>query len=238
MARSIVNEVSKSVLSGIEAVLWDMDGTIVDTEPYWFAAEYEVVEKHGDSWSDDHARAVVGFDLLDSGRYMIEHGGVRLSPHEIVDLMLDSVVANLKREVPWRPGARELLADVRSSGIPTALVTMSWKRFALEVVNALPDGAFDVAVVGDDVERGKPHPDPYLLAAERLGVDITRCLAIEDSPTGVASALSAGATVLAVPHHVDVPMRDDVDGRMIRRESLVGLSVADRATFMSGSMPL
>ena len=232
MATSIVNEVPKSVLSGIEAVLWDMDGTIVDTEPYWFAAEYDVVAQHGDSWSDDHARAVVGFDLLDSGRYMIEHGGVRLTPHEIVELMLDSVVANLKREVPWRPGARELLADVRSSGIPTALVTMSWQRFAMEVVNALPDGAFDVTVVGDDVEHGKPHPEPYLLAAERLGVDITKCIAIEDSPTGVASALSAGATVLAVPHHVDVPMRHDVDGRMIRRDSLEGLRAHDLVSLL------
>lgn len=232
MATSIVNEVPKSVLSGIEAVLWDMDGTIVDTEPYWFAAEYDVVAQHGDSWSDDHARAVVGFDLLDSGRYMIEHGGVRLTPHEIVELMLDSVVANLKREVPWRPGARELLADVRSNGIPTALVTMSWQRFAMEVVNALPDGAFDVTVVGDDVEHGKPHPEPYLLAAERLGVDITKCIAIEDSPTGVASALSAGATVLAVPHHVDVPMRHDVDGRMIRRDSLVGLRAHDLVSLL------
>lgn len=232
MATSIVNEVSNSVLSGLQAVLWDMDGTIVDTEPYWFAAEYEVVAQHGDSWSDDHARAVVGFDLLDSGRYMIEHGGVRLTPHEIVELLLDSVVANLKREVPWRPGARELLADVREQGIPTALVTMSWKRFATEVVDALPTGAFDASVVGDDVERGKPHPDPYLLAAERLGVDITRCLAIEDSPTGVASALAAGATVLAVPHHVDVPMRHDVNGRMIRRDTLVGLRAHDLAGFV------
>ena len=138
----------------------------------------------------------------------------------------------MKREVPWRPGARELLADVRANQIPTALVTMSWRRFAMEVVDALPAGAFDVSVVGDDVERGKPHPDPYLLAAERLGVDITRCLAIEDSPTGVASALAAGATVLAVPHHVDVPARDEAGHRMIRRETLTGLTAADLASFV------
>ncbi len=232
MARSIVNEVANSVNRQLQAVLWDLDGTIVDTEPYWFAAEYDVVARHGDSWSDDHARALVGFDLLDSGRYMIEHGGVRLTPHEIVELLLDSVVANIKRDVPWRPGARELLADVRAQQIPTALVTMSWRRFAMEVVDALPHGAFDVSVVGDDVERGKPHPDPYLLAAERLGVDITQCLAIEDSPTGVASALAAGATVLAVPHHVDVPSRDDVGNRMIRRATLEGLTAHDLASFL------
>lgn len=233
MARSTVNEVPNPQLNQLQAVLWDMDGTIVDTEPYWFAAEYAVVAEHGDSWSDDLARSVVGFDLLDSGRFMIEHGGVRLTPHEIVELLLDSVVSELKREVPWRPGARELLADVCTVGIPTALVTMSWRRFANEVVNALPTGAFDVSVVGDDVERGKPHPDPYLLAAERLGVDITKCLAIEDSPTGVASALAAGAFVLAVPHHVDVPMRHDVNGRMIRRETLAGITAAELASFVN-----
>ena len=104
----------------------------------------------------------------------------------------------------------------------------------MEVVEALPSGAFDVSVVGDDVERGKPHPDPYLLAAERLGVDITRCLAIEDSPTGVASALAAGATVLAVPHHVDVPMRDVEGNRMIRRSTLEGLQTKDLVAFLSG----
>lgn len=233
MARSIVVQVPEHVTNRLQAVLWDLDGTIVDTEPYWFAAEYSVVEAHGDSWSDDHARALVGFDLLDSGRYMIEHGGVRLTPHEIVELLLDSVVSNIKRNVPWRPGARELLADVRSSNVPTALVTMSWRRFATEVMDALPAGAFDVSVVGDDVERGKPHPDPYLLAAERLGVDITKCVAIEDSPTGVASALAAGATVLAVPHVVDVPMRHDVNGRMIRRDTLAGITAAELASFVN-----
>lgn len=232
MARSIVVRVPKQAMNQLQAVLWDLDGTIVDTEPYWFEAEYAVVAAHGDSWSDEHARAVVGFDLLDSGRYMIEHGGVRLTPHEIVEMMLDSVVSNIKRSVPWRPGARELLADVRESDIPTALVTMSWRRFANEVMEALPAGAFDVSVVGDDVERGKPHPDPYLLAAERLGVDITRCIAIEDSPTGVASALAAGATVLAVPHVVDVPMRNDVNGRMIRRDTLAGITTVDLASFL------
>jgi HAD superfamily hydrolase (TIGR01509 family) len=233
MARSTVNEVPNPELNQLQAVLWDMDGTIVDTEPYWFTAEYAVVAEHGDLWSDDLARSVVGFDLLDSAHVMIEHGGVRLTPHEIVELLLDSVVTELKREVPWRPGARELLAEVRTAGIPTALVTMSWRRFADEVVDALPTGAFDVSVVGDDVERGKPHPDPYLLAAERLGVDITKCVAIEDSPTGVASALAAGAIVLAVPHHVDVPMRHDVNGRMIRRDTLSGITAAELASFVN-----
>ncbi|MDA3020585.1 MAG: HAD hydrolase-like protein, partial [Actinomycetota bacterium] len=99
----------------LAAVLWDMDGTIVDTEPYWFAAEFEIVEMHGGQWSTEHARALIGSDLLDSGAYMREHGGVDREPAEIVEMLLDRVVAQLRAEIPWRPGARELLAAVNGA---------------------------------------------------------------------------------------------------------------------------
>ena len=209
------------------AVLWDMDGTIVDTEPYWMEAEREIVEMHGGTWSLEHGKAVVGKDLLDTGAYVRDNGPVPLTPHEIVEMLLDRVIASVRREIPWRPGARELLADCRAAGAPTALVTMSWRRFATEVVEALPPSSFDVLVVGDDVTRGKPHPDPYLLAAERLGVDAADCLAVEDSPTGVASALAAGCTVLAVPHMVPIPVPDGAGERLVMRESLTGLRHGD-----------
>lgn len=209
------------------AVLWDMDGTLVDTEPYWIRAEFDVVEMHGGTWSREHALALVGADLLDSGAYIRDNGPVPLTPHEIVELLLDRVIASVRQTIPWRPGARELLEEVRTSTTPSALVTMSWRRFAEPVVQALPVGSFDAVVVGDDVERGKPHPDPYLLAAERLGVDPRDCVAIEDSPTGVASALAAGCTVLAVPNHVQVPTPAGAGDRFVTRESLVGLRHAD-----------
>ena len=210
------------------AVLWDMDGTIVDTEPYWFAAEFEIVEIHGGTWSHEHARALVGSDLLDSGAYMRKHGGVDREPAEIVEMLLDRVVAQLRIEVPWRPGARELLAAVNNAGIPTALVTMSWKRFADQVVECLPSGRFRVSVTGDEVSRGKPHPDPYLLAAERLGVDARECVAIEDSPTGVRSALAAGCRVLGVPHVIEIPSDlDQGSGQLVIAQSLVGKTLSD-----------
>lgn len=212
-----------------------MDGTIVDTEPYWIEAEYEIVGAHGGSWSDEHGKALVGSDLLESGRYIREHGGVNLEPREIVEMLLDRVVASVRREVPWRPGAQELLASVRGAGMATALVTMSWHRFAVEVVNALPAGSFDTLVVGDDVERGKPHPDPYLLAASRLGVDPAQCLAIEDSPTGVASALAAGCTVLAVPHIVPVPEPADAGAPIVFHHTLAGLAAPDLVAMMNGA---
>ena len=180
------------------AVLWDMDGTLVDTEPYWIAAEFDIVEKHGGVWSHEHAKALVGADLLDAGEYIRRHGGVDRTPHEIVEMLLDRVVEKIRVEIPWRPGARELLSGVRAVGLSTALVTMSWKRFSDEVLACLPAGSFHVSVTGDEVERGKPHPDPYLMAAERLGVSPQQCVAIEDSPTGARSALAVACSAFHI----------------------------------------
>jgi len=126
------------------AVLWDMDGTLVDTEPYWIAGEYELVAEHGGTWGDEHAHAIVGMDLRDAAAYISEHGSVDLPVDDIVNRLLDGVTLRVREHVPWRPGARELLADLRSNGVPTALVTMSWRRFAEAVVEALPPDSFDV----------------------------------------------------------------------------------------------
>lgn len=182
-----------------------MDGTLVDTEPYWIASEFELVAAHGGTWSDEHAHALVGFDLLDAGRYIAEHGPVPLPPEEIVEHLLAAVISRMSATAPWRPGARELLAELGAAGIPNALVTMSWASFANVVVDLLPAGTFSAVVTGDQVRQGKPHPEPYLRAAELLGVDPADCIAIEDSPTGAASARTAGCLTIAVPHVVDVP---------------------------------
>jgi HAD superfamily hydrolase (TIGR01509 family) len=184
------------------AVLWDMDGTLVDTEPYWFEVERELVESYGGEWPDHHAKAVVGFDLLDSAEYIRQHGGVPLDPHEIVDIMLDGVIARLRERIPWRPGARRLLRDLNEAGVPCALVTMSWRRFVDPVVAALPPGTFDAVITGDEVPagQGKPNPTPYLMAAGFCSADPRDCVAIEDSPTGVQAARDAGCRVLGVPN--------------------------------------
>jgi HAD superfamily hydrolase (TIGR01509 family) len=107
--------------------------------------------------------------------------------------------------VPWRPGARELLESLVAQGVPCALVTMSWESLATAVVGNLPNGSFAAVVTGDVVHHGKPHPEPYLAAARLLGVDLAACIAIEDSPPGVASAVAAGIPTIAVPSHVKVP---------------------------------
>ncbi|HEU4841891.1 MAG TPA: HAD-IA family hydrolase [Ilumatobacteraceae bacterium] len=194
------------------AVLWDMDGTLVDTEPYWMACERELVDAHGGHWTEEDARSIIGFDLLDAAVVLRERGGVDLEPQEIVERMLDGVVARVREHVPWRPGARRLLSELNDLGVPCALVTMSWSRLVDAVVVELAPITFQAIVTGDNVRHGKPHPEPYLLAARRLGVEATECVAIEDSPTGVASAGAAGCVVVAVPNIVPI---DPAPGRFV-----------------------
>jgi HAD superfamily hydrolase (TIGR01509 family) len=188
----------------LQAVLFDMDGTLVDTEPYWIAAEYALVESFGGKWNDSHAHALVGNALIDSAIYIREHGSVDLEPPVIVERLIDDVVRSSEGAVPWRPGARELLAELSERGVPCALVTMSYARLAETMIDQLPPGTFAAVVTGDQVNDGKPHPEAYLTAMQRLGVSAAYSVAIEDSPTGVASAEAAGCIVLAVPHHVPI----------------------------------
>ncbi|MET4223813.1 HAD superfamily hydrolase (TIGR01509 family) [Oerskovia enterophila] len=188
-----------------QAVLWDMDGTLVDTEPYWIAAEHELVEAHGGTWSHEQALQMVGNPLTESAT-ILQGAGVDLPSEQIIDFLISRVIEQVRVEVPWQPGARELLAELRERGVPCALVTMSYRSLAEPVVGMTPPGSFETLVCGDEVTHGKPHPEPYLVAAERLGVDVTRCVAIEDSPTGIGSAQAAGAATLGVEAVVPVPV--------------------------------
>jgi HAD superfamily hydrolase (TIGR01509 family) len=197
-----------------------MDGTLVDTEPAWMAAEFALAERYDGTWSREHALQLVGSDLLDSGRYIREHMGIDVTPEQIVEELLDAVIEEVERDVPWREGARELLASLRAAGVPCALVTMSYARFVKPILAALPPDTFAVVVTGDVVDRGKPHPEPYLAAARDLDVLAADCLAIEDSDTGARSAVAAGCRVLVAPLHVSVPPGP---GRVLT-ESLLGLS--------------
>ncbi|WP_343234362.1 HAD family hydrolase [Microbacterium salsuginis] len=183
----------------LAAVLWDMDGTLVDTEPYWMAAETPLVESFGGTWSHEQALALVGLGLEDSAR-IFQEAGVRMSVDAIIDHLTDEVMRQLAvTGVPFRPGARELLADLREAGIKTGLVTMSMRRMATTVVDLIDFAAFDAIVAGDDATRPKPFPDPYLQACEALGVDPAETVAIEDSPNGLRSAVASGAAVIGVP---------------------------------------
>ena len=152
----------------LSAVLWDMDGTLVDTEPYWMAAETPLVERFGGTWSHEQALALVGLGLEDSAR-IFQNAGVRMSVDAIIDHLTDDVMRQLgETGVPFRPGARELLASLRAAGIKTGLVTMSMRRMARTVVDLIDFEAFDVVVAGDDATRPKPFPDAYLQACGQL----------------------------------------------------------------------
>jgi HAD superfamily hydrolase (TIGR01509 family) len=186
------------------AVLWDMDGTLVDTEPYWMAAEAPLVESFGGTWSHEQALQLVGLALDETARIFQAHG-VRMDVDAIVHRLTDDVLAGLARDgVPFRPGARALLRSLRDAGVKTALVTMSMRRMARSIVDLIDFDAFDVIVAGDDVTRPKPYPDPYLQACAQLGVEPADAVALEDSPNGLRSAVASGAVTIGVPHMVSL----------------------------------
>jgi len=211
------------------AVLFDQDGTVADTEPIWMAAEAELMERHGSSWSTELGATVVGLPLIRSAQILIDRGGLAVTPEQAVETMLDVVGATIRRDgVPWLPGIRELIIRMRGAGVPCALVTSTYARVSQEVMDVagrLPGGGFDLLVAGDDVEHPKPAPDPYLLAAHRLGVDIADCLVLEDSPSGIDSALAAGAHVVAIPCILPVAPRPGLS-RMASAEELDETAVA------------
>lgn len=188
------------------AVLWDMDGTLVDTEPAWMQAEADLVTEHGLTWTADDAARMIGLPLLAAAEVLIAHG-VDAPAEAIVQRLLGQVVARVRTEVPWQPGALELLTALQAAGVPCALVTMSYRALTDAVLASAPEGAFVVVVPGDEVTHGKPHPEPYLTAAARLGVDVRACVALEDSPPGIGSALASGARTIGIKHIVDVEPR-------------------------------
>lgn len=208
------------------AVLWDLDGTIVDTEPLWMAAEHELAAAHGKIWTEEDGLALVGNSLIASGHYIRDKLEIEMSAEDVVDYLVDQLATALSEHIEWRPGARELIEALDSTGVPQALVTMSYTSIADPVAASLP---FKAVVTGDIVSRPKPYPDPYLLAAELLGVDAADCLAIEDSGTGATSANAAGCDVLVVPHFVNVPHAES----RIQVPTLEGLGIDDLAALFA-----
>ncbi|AZS43590.1 Phosphorylated carbohydrates phosphatase [Microbacterium oleivorans] len=211
------------------AVLWDMDGTLVDTEPYWMAAETPLVERFGGTWTHEDGLGMVGLGLEDAAR-ILQGAGVRMEVDEIVAHLTAEVMRQLREDgVPFRPGAREMLRELRNAGVPTALVTMSMSRMAKIVTELIDFDAFDIVIGGDDVARPKPHPDPYLQACESLGVDPADTVAFEDSITGARSAIAAGTVTVGIPNMVSL---DEV-GAHVLWPTLEGRTVADVADVLA-----
>jgi HAD superfamily hydrolase (TIGR01509 family) len=197
---------------GLAAVLFDMDGTLLDSERLWDAALRSLATHLGGVVSDGARMAMIGRNSAESMMIFYDDLGVS-QPDPVADrrFVVDRMAALYANELRWQPGAAELVAQVRAAGVPTALVTSTARRL-VEVALASTLGAdrFDVVVCGNEVTAPKPDPESYLTAAAQLGVPIDRCVAIEDSPTGLASALAAGAVVVGVPGEVPLPETDGV----------------------------
>ncbi|MFJ2863577.1 HAD family hydrolase [Kitasatospora sp. NPDC087314] len=184
---------------GLQAVLLDMDGTLVDTEDFWWQAEVTLFAELGHALTDEDRAQVVGGPMTRVIDYLVGTTGVDLAPADLTALINQRFVDLLAGGVPLMPGAERLLNTLAAHGIPAALVSASHRHVIDIVLRSLGAHHFAFTVAGDEVPRTKPHPDPYLEAARRLGAEPARCVVIEDAPTGVRAAEAAGCPVIAVP---------------------------------------
>ncbi|MER7933658.1 HAD family phosphatase [Streptomyces sp. NPDC093272] len=185
--------------SALQAVLLDMDGTLVDTEGFWWDVEVEIFAGLGHTLDESWRHVVVGGPMTRSAGFLIEATGAAITLADLSVLLNEGFEQRIGTALPLMPGAKRLLAELHEQQIPTALVSASHRRIIDRVLTSLGPHHFTLSVAGDEVSRTKPYPDPYLLAAAGLGVDPARCAVIEDTATGVASAEAAGCQVVAVP---------------------------------------
>ncbi|WP_243788817.1 HAD family phosphatase [Saccharopolyspora gloriosae] len=217
------------------AVLFDMDGTLVDSEKLWTISLSDYATYRGGELSIATREAMVGSNMSTSMRMLLADLDLPADAAAVAEAA-DWVEARstelFRQGLPWRPGAQEALAAVRSLGIPAALVTSTIRSLAEIALDTLGRDSFDVTVCGDEVDgRNKPDPEPYLRAARMLAVDPRRCVAVEDSPTGVAAAVAAGCTVIAVP--CEVPL--EPGERRVVLDSLEELDTGSLGSLLPGA---
>jgi HAD superfamily hydrolase (TIGR01509 family) len=206
-----------------DAVLWDMDGTLIDSEKLWDIGLRELAEQLGGELDAKTRNAVVGSNMDNTMLVIFTSLGLEPEPAamEKAAQWLNERTASLFRTgLPWRPGAREALESLQAHGVPMALVTSTERALTELALDSIGRSYFAATICGDEVDgRNKPDPTPYLMAASMLGIPASRCVAVEDSPMGMQAAVAAGCTVLVVPAEVPIAPGEG----WIVRESLVGV---------------
>lgn len=211
-------------MSGIEAVVFDLDGVLVDSEPVWERVRRRVVAEHGGRWADDAQRRLMGMSTPEWARYLGEELGVGLPPDDVVALVVGRMADSYRHDLPLLPGAVAAVRALAARG-PLGLASSSPRTLIDAVLHAAGlDGAFAVTLSTEEVARGKPAPDVYLAVAERLGVPPSRCAAVEDSSNGLRSATAAGLQVIAVPRPAYPPDADALAGARLVLADLAGLT--------------
>lgn len=223
------------------AALFDMDGLLLDSEPVWFELERDVFAGLGATrvWTEEDAGLLVGKDMRRAARLLIDAaqatlpGGERVSetPEQVVPRFVTGMRDRVLAGVRWQPGAMALLTHLGQQEVPLALVSSSYRMVVDAALSHLPQGTFTASVAGDEVTNGKPNPEPYLRAAELLGVDPTQCVVLEDSPTGATAGAAAGCGVLVVPDRAAIP----ADPPWPTRPSLAGLTLQDLTLLLPAS---
>ena len=187
-----------------EAVFFDMDGLMVDSEPEWLKSETEVTAAFGYSWLEEDQVACLGGPLTKVGQYMFDKCGQQQSPQFFTQTLIDTQVARMRGNTPTMPGAIELVRELHLHGVKTALVSASPRNIVDAVLDNLGHDLFPFSISSDDVAVTKPDPECYLKAATMSGSEISKCLVFEDSITGITAAKASGAYLIAVPHLVSV----------------------------------
>ena len=206
----------------MSAILFDMDGTLVDSEPLWLEAEREVMESVGCTWSAEDQLACLGGPRERTEKIMQERSN-HVKPYGFFGDQLDILMlTKLEKELQIVPNALELINECRVFGLKIALVTASGGTLMKTVLTNFPANFFDITISAADVVKSKPNPEPYLMAADKLNVRIEDCLVIEDSITGVTAGLNSGAQVIGIPHLVSMPEHKNL--RIV--ESLSELSLS------------
>jgi HAD superfamily hydrolase (TIGR01509 family) len=210
--------------AALSAVVFDLDGVLVDSEGAWNAARRHVALEHGGRWPADAQRAMMGMSSTEWSRYMHDALGVRLPPEAISDKVVARLADLYRRELPLLPGAREAVVEL--AGVWRLGLASSANRPIIDLVLDLAGLAdqFAATVSSEEVPRGKPAPDVYLEVAERLDAAAAECAAVEDSTNGIRSAAAAGMTVIAVPNHEFPPTGDALALADVVVDSLLDLT--------------